>query len=113
MGFFKSCFEFLVQLAPFTTFNSNYLSQQPLAVPVPSHGVIVHPETATKGFYCHYPDYHGWESCNGPNSRDCWFRNPYARQPLFTQFDITVNYEKIWPKGITREYWLEVTDAVI
>jgi hypothetical protein len=114
MGFLKTCVGFLLQLAPFSTFDNPYQSQQqPLAVPVPRHGVIVRPETNTKGFYCHYPGYHGWESCNGPNSRSCWIRDRNARQPLFTQFDINVNYEKIWPEGITREYWLSIDDAVI
>ncbi|KAL1630095.1 hypothetical protein SLS54_000955 [Diplodia seriata] len=55
----------------------------------------------------------GWESCNSPDDRSCWLKDSKARQPYFSQYDIHTDYETIWPKGVTREYWINLKDQII
>lgn len=108
MGFFKSCVDALLRLGPLSSFRDGYFSQQPLPFPVPSNEVLVHPQghgshhgghepqySGDTSFVCRYPTYHGWESCNGPDSRKCWIRDPNSRQPLFSQFDVNTDYEAV------------------
>lgn len=60
-------------------------------------------------FRCEYPDYpeeDGWVSCNTATNRQCWLKNTKTGQ----QFDITTNYEKNGPKGIVRNYYLELAN---
>lgn len=111
MGFFKSCSEALLQLLSFGPSWERYGFQKPL--PLSDIEVHVHPETATPGFTCSYPSLAGWENCNAPNSRDCWLRDTVSKQPLFSQYDIKTDYEKFWPKGIKREFWLNVSGQTI
>ncbi|KAI0134366.1 multicopper like protein [Xylariales sp. AK1849] len=59
---------------------------------------------------CQYAD--GWQSCNTPETRDCWIRKDSKRsqQQWVSQFDILTDYEETYPPGVTREYWLEIGD---
>ncbi|KAI1825126.1 multicopper oxidase [Xylaria intraflava] len=68
------------------------------------------PDVFTPSIVCEYPELEakGWELCNDEDSRDCWIRDPRASQPAFTQFDIRTDYESATPKGIQREYWIEI-----
>lgn len=112
MGFFNSCWEALLQFVSISPFGGPGRPQYPLPLG-PSHDLTVHPHHASPGFHCSYPGYEGWESCNGPNSRDCWIQRRGAKQPLWNSFNIKTEYEAMWPRGIKREYWLEVSDMKI
>ncbi|KAK7966615.1 uncharacterized protein PG986_000892 [Apiospora aurea] len=124
MGWFQVTVEFVLQVTQLNPFSSIIVdqdaSQKPLGLPKEvSHDpgfpsvpdVNVQPKAA---FECHYPELEaqGWEFCNTETSRDCWIRDPTANTPSFTQYDVRTNYEerKNTPKGIIREYWLDVTE---
>lgn len=108
MGFFKSCWEAFLQLSTFRPFDhSSHANQRPLD----DAAVIVRPELASPGFTCSYPSLKGWKSCNTATSRDCWIQDPARRQPLFSQYDIHTDYESETPRGVTREYWLDVDNV--
>ena len=51
----------------------------------------------------------GWEICNGPNDRGCWLKNAKSKD----QFNITTDYERKVPKGITRKYVLDVSEMAL
>ncbi|KAK8193583.1 multicopper like protein [Phyllosticta capitalensis] len=55
----------------------------------------------------------GWKSCNSADDRSCWLRDSNSKQPLFSQYDIHTDYENNWPKGVTREYWIEVKESIL
>ncbi|KAK8034508.1 multicopper oxidase [Apiospora rasikravindrae] len=124
MGWFQVTVEFVLQVTQLNPFSPIIVdqdaAQKPLGLPKQvSHdpgfpsvpGVDVLPKAT---FECHYPELEaqGWEFCNTETSRDCWIRDPTANTPSFTQYDVRTNYEerKNTPKGITREYWLDVTE---
>lgn len=111
MGFFQSCSDAILRLLSFGPSWDGYGLQKPL--PLSSIEAHVHPETTTPGFTCEYPTLAGWENCNTPNSRDCWLRDTASSQPLYSQYDIHTDYEKFWPKGIKREFWLNVSGQTI
>ncbi|KAF3765652.1 hypothetical protein M406DRAFT_339052 [Cryphonectria parasitica EP155] len=97
MGFFQSCIDALLQLAaltPFTPYDD--YSQKPLFGS--SHDACVYPAR--------------WTSCNTPTSRDCWLQDTESADEFgaYSQIDIHTDYEneEATPRGITREYWLEV-----
>ncbi|KAK8046687.1 hypothetical protein PG996_014751 [Apiospora saccharicola] len=123
MGWFKVALEFALQVTQLNPFSPIIIdqdaAQKPLGFPKPGPhgpasppvpGIDVQPKAS---FECHYPELEakGWEQCNTETSRDCWIRDPTASAPSFTQYDVRTNYEtlKNTPKGITREYWLDVT----
>ncbi|KAL1985427.1 hypothetical protein VTN96DRAFT_7870 [Rasamsonia emersonii] len=122
MGVFTFVATVFFQVFPFV---GNDNGQIPLDLNVPVPGVqfrpYIPPEIAEqisykqpdKNFVCHYPSLIGWELCNGPDSRNCWLRDTQTKQPIFSQFDIETDYEALWPPGITREYWLEVSEHTI
>ncbi|KAK8038044.1 hypothetical protein PG994_014811 [Apiospora phragmitis] len=104
MGWFKVTLEFKPLGLP------KQVPHDPASHSIP--GVDVQPKAT---FECQYPELigeQGWEFCNTETSRDCWIRDPKANQPSFTQFDVRTDYEheKGTPKGITREFWLNVTE---
>ncbi|KAL2055956.1 hypothetical protein ABVK25_003598 [Lepraria finkii] len=103
MGFFTKA---LVRILSLTPASDRHSSQQPL----PLSGITIEPEKGSPGFTCQYPSLKGWKSCNGPQSRDCWLKDSASKQPLFSQYDIHTDYESVFPQGIHREYWLNVTD---
>ncbi|RYO95793.1 hypothetical protein DL765_011755 [Monosporascus sp. GIB2] len=124
MGWLRVTVDFVLrvtQLGGFSPSIGHGDAQQPL-----QHHSIVDsvPPLARRGNYgesqgrpytpivCSYPELEakGWEFCNTEDSRDCWIRDPNENQPSSTQWDVRTNYEQDTPPGITREYWLEVTD---
>ncbi|KAK6834539.1 hypothetical protein PG987_009233 [Apiospora arundinis] len=125
MGWFKVTLEYVLQITQLSPFSPVIVeqdaAQKPLGLPTQgSHGPSSHSipglDVQPKAtFECHYPELEekGWEFCNTETSRDCWIRDPKANQPSFTQYDIRTDYEnhekRGTPKGITREYWLDVT----
>ncbi|KAK4697824.1 hypothetical protein P7C71_g309, partial [Lecanoromycetidae sp. Uapishka_2] len=117
MGIFASCSNALLRFLALGPAKEYYYTQQPLPLgDIALHhktGTNVYPETVSTGFQCQYPAMEGWESCNGPESRDCWLKDAESDQPIFSQYDINTNYEDSWPQGIQREFWLNVTDQTI
>lgn len=56
------------------------------------------PDSSTD-FICKYPALgEAWKPCSSPDDRQCWLKGPNGNR-----FDISTNYEKFWPEGITRE----------
>lgn len=67
------------------------------------------PDADGEKFVCKYPALgKGWESCSTSSNRQCWLRGPDGKE-----FNITTDYENLWPEGITREYYLEVSNMTI
>ena len=63
-------------------------------------------------FRCEYPDYpekDGWISCNTNRDRGYWLKNTKTGQ----RFDIKTDYEISGPKGIAREYYLELSESTL
>ena len=60
-----------------------------------------------KPFTCEYPSMVGWEMCSTPEDRRCWLRHTADGK----QYDVTTNYEKDMPVGITRNYNIDLTDS--
>lgn len=113
MGFINYIVNVVVQILPFSGNNGGLLNQQPLPINVPSSGVSFSPQLGNgvvgnvpqreSQITCHYPSLKGWEMCNGPDSRNCWLRETHSKQPVFSEYDITTDYEAKWPQGVTRE----------
>lgn len=92
-----------------------------LQIPVPemelhfpqetNYPIIIPPDDLEPNpFQCEYPSYSeddGWVACNNNTNRDCWFKNTKTGQ----RFDINTDYESNGPKGITRRYFIELTDS--
>lgn len=61
-----------------------------------SDHVSFHPEGASEGFYCHYPNLKSkeWEACNdGADSRWCWLRQLQAQEgeSYPEEYNVTTN----------------------
>ncbi|KAI8630931.1 multicopper oxidase [Xylariaceae sp. FL1651] len=115
MSWLKVTFEFVLKATQLDfTYVLGYDSPQKPLTP-PEHSVIsppIVPDVFTPSIVCEYPDLEaqGWELCNSETSRDCWIRDPNAPQPTLTQFDVYTNYEIKHPKGVQREYWIDITE---
>ncbi|KAK8136410.1 multicopper oxidase-domain-containing protein [Apiospora sp. TS-2023a] len=109
MGWFKVTLEFVLQVTQLNPFSPIIIdqdaAQKPLGFPKPGpHGPA--------------SPFNPWRRCPAksllrvPLSRAGGKRDPTASAPSFTQYDVRTNYEtlKNTPKGITREYWLDVTE---
>ena len=61
-------------------------------------------------FECKYPDMVGWSFCGTGADRGCWLENPHVGR-----IGIETDYENeaLAPVGITRKYFLNLTDATI
>ncbi|KAH9236500.1 multicopper oxidase [Colletotrichum gloeosporioides 23] len=63
-------------------------------------------------FWCDYSiTMPGFEHCGTPEDQSCWLRNPTTGE----EFNLLTDYEDInqTPKGVTRVYYLNVTDGPI
>jgi hypothetical protein len=62
-------------------------------------------------FTCEYPQMPGWAPCSTPSNRACWLRHNQTG----VEYNIATNYEAFnqTPIGITRTYYLNVTDESI
>jgi len=112
MGLVKTCWDFIHHVLPLTTNNVDYTSQQPVTIPGASADLVFRPDAAVSAeFSCQYPSYasRGYDVCYY-GYRDCWIPSDQADP---TEFNITTDYEDIWPEGITREYWLNASDGRI
>ena len=117
MGFFKTCWEILAYLGLFGQLGDRHNALQiPLQDhhPTPSVAEVANPPNdytivgktyPDTPFTCSYPSLQaqGWLFCNDETQRSCWLTNPQETQPLWSQYDINTDYEKIVPKGIERE----------
>ena len=50
----------------------------------------------------------GWETCNHPGNRSCWLTGPNGQE-----YNVRTNYEINTPKGVTRKYFLDVTEKAL
>ncbi|KAI1328021.1 multicopper oxidase [Xylariaceae sp. FL0255] len=114
MGWLKVTYEFVLRIVQFESIGSfpGYDTPQlPLAPPehsIPAVSTAIQPFKPS--IVCKYPELQarGWELCNSKTSRGCWLRDPQADYPALTQYDIHTNYEIRTPKGVTREYWINI-----
>ncbi|CAN8103940.1 unnamed protein product [Discula destructiva] len=121
MGFLKLCVDTFLSLATFNFYNQYDIStQRPLLgsssdgmqapISSPPGMVSFMPHSATPGFKCSYPA--RWKPCNTETSRDCWLQDRESPNEFgaYSQVDIHTDYENVeaTPRGITREFWLEV-----
>lgn len=63
-------------------------------------------------FKCRYPELTGYIPCHSPQDQSCWLRPINPRSPLIG-YNIHTNYENVYPKGITRQYTLDVTSMTL
>ncbi|SLM40963.1 Multicopper oxidase, type 3 [Lasallia pustulata] len=85
MGFFKTCLELLAYFGAFGQLGDRH---DALQIPLHDHSLV---SEVTKSPY----DY------------------TIEKQPLWSQYNIHTDYEKVIPEGIEREYWLYVQDLEI
>ena len=114
MGFFKTCLELLAYFGVFGQLGDRHAALQ---IPLHDHSLVAevtkspndytvvgktYPDTP---FRCSYPSLQaqGWLFCNDKTQRSCWLTNPQENQPLWSQYNINTDYEKIVPEGIERE----------
>jgi hypothetical protein len=59
---------------------------------------VFEPPSGPKGFTCDYSAMaDGWKPCSTPQNRGCWLRSSSGEE-----YNITTDYEKKMPIGITR-----------
>lgn len=93
-----------------TTSEKNALIQIPIQPKAAKYPIFDPPDDDVRLFQCEYPDYpeeDGWISCNTNADRGCWLKNTKTGE----RFDIETDYEKNPPKGITRNYYLELSPS--
>ncbi|KAF4341171.1 laccase-like multicopper oxidase [Fusarium beomiforme] len=76
--------------------------------PAPDFPIFKPPpgEPGDHEFLCEYPEMEGFVQCSIPENRECWLRHPDGRE-----FNIHTDYEKFAPKGIVRNYTLNITES--
>lgn len=109
MWLFDSCKSLALYLAALISFplaNDFPYDQRPLIHIEQSIGDISNhgghtpkfPSPSTP-FICEYPSLgKGWSGCSTKDDRSCWLRGPNGQG-----FNLSTDYEKNWPEGITRE----------
>jgi hypothetical protein len=114
MGFLEGYKLFLLYFSSLTTldlpgvFN---LEQHPISLLKgtsidDAHGAVRGPKfrapngpESGKPFECQYPALgKEWTSCSTRDNRGCWLRSSNG-----DEFNISTDYESVWPEGITRE----------
>ena len=105
--------------ATFTSWGNRRLTQQPsngpseiasfsegpvFAPPYPDHD---RPASGHE-IECDYSAMKDWEECSSSTDRSCWLRGPAGEE-----FNITTNYETKRPKGITRNYTIDVSEMAL
>lgn len=75
------------------------------------HGspVFTPPGSNIDKFVCDYSQMKGFKPCGTAEDRSCWLRNSDTGE----EYNITTDYEDKMPQGITRVYYLNVTDSYI
>ena len=61
---------------------------------------------------CEYPELPDYEFCSEHDDRGCWLKpkDPSSTKPVY---NISTDYEELFPKGITRKYTLEITNETM
>ncbi|KAJ0362422.1 hypothetical protein COL26b_013363 [Colletotrichum chrysophilum] len=102
--------------SPFLTQGSQYpigakfgLSRPDIDGIEPGHPIFRPPGSNIDEFVCDYSNMPGFKPCGTPDDQSCWLRNAQTGQ----EYNITTDYESVSPKGITRVYYLDVTDDTI
>lgn len=102
--------------SPFLAQGSQYpigpktgLSRPGLDAVKPGHPVFRPPGSNIDHFVCNYTNMKGFAPCGTSDDQSCWLRNAQTGQ----EFNITTDYENTTPLGITRVYYLNVTDGSI
>lgn len=56
---------------------------------------------------CEYPSMPQYTDCSDREDRSCWLRGPRRN------YTISTDYERHWPVGITRKYYLELSNMTL
>lgn len=72
-------------------------------------GPTFRPSNSPTGITCSYPDLQDYVACNSEEDRSCWLKSKFDRP----SWDINTDYEAAWPRGITREYYLEISEQAL
>ena len=77
----------------------------------PEKGPSFSPPSGGKGseFQCDYPKMPGFRNCSTSEDRGCWLKNDETGE----EYNIHTDYENHAPIGITRTYYLNITDESI
>ena len=110
---FLSVFVYAFETISFSSFTS-WSSQQPILDILPiehkNHiqGPIFSPPNGPDDFVCDYTAMGDqWQACSTEDDRSCWLTSPND------EYNITTNYEKRTPTGITRRYTLDADHMVL
>ncbi|ETI23255.1 hypothetical protein G647_05054 [Cladophialophora carrionii CBS 160.54] len=70
------------------------------------------PPSAPRGsdFRCEYPKLKDYKFCSTYGDRSCWLKHS---DPAKQSYNITTDYEKVFPEGITRKYYIEINEKTI
>ena len=97
----------------FSSWAGNVSTQQPrLQIPLRHgnpHYPIFEPSNSPESqiFRCEYPSMPDYVPCSTHEDRGCWLKGPDK------EYNITTDYEKEYPVGITRRYYLEASDMTL
>lgn len=64
-------------------------------------------EDGRQAITCSYPKLRNHVPCSTPRDRGCWLKGPGMN------YNIDTDYEKFYPEGTTRKYYLEITEQTI
>lgn len=85
------------------------LSRPGLDAVKPGHPIFRPPGSNIDKFVCDYSNMTGFAPCGTSDDQSCWLRNAQTGQ----EFNITTDYENNTPLGVTRVYYLDVTNGSI
>jgi hypothetical protein len=102
----------------FSTFDTHGTGQAPLLPDLPqskhhNHPIFEPPNAPEhRRFICRYPELTEYEFCSEHDDRGCWLRPKKKRSGLM-EYNIHTDYEKHYPKGITRRYQLNASNMTL
>jgi len=116
MKFLDACKTLFARIAPFLGFSPGLDRGFDVQHPLTAEPLTFHPDPVG-AYYKHPPKFHApqgpegpdnftcvypnlgrdWKSCSTPTNRGCWLKKNTGEE-----FNITTDYEAIWPKGIVR-----------
>ena len=122
MGFLDSCWSTILLFSSFSPLRDYDRNQQLLSPPHSnphdaSHDVLSPQKTFATTFQppnssitCQYPT--GYQYCGTTSNRTCWLKKT-GNIAGASGYDINTDYEKVWPTGVVREYWLNIAETPI
>lgn len=117
----SACWAYVVHLlqvftlSPFSGYESpqNPLALNPSQVETFDYPIFEPPNAPERRkFLCEYPELPDYESCTDHDSRGCWLR-PKNNSSGLPEYNIFTDYEKFYPKGITRRYHLNAANMTL